>query len=169
MAIRKIRLKDDELLRKKSRKVEKITPTIETLVADMADTMYESNGVGLAAPQVGVLRRIVVIDVGEELFEMINPEIISTEGEQTDSEGCLSVPGESAQVTRPQKVKVRYMDLKGEEYELEGEGLLARAICHEVDHLEGILYIDKAIPNTRKTEKQAEEGSLQDRINKMNN
>lgn len=168
MAIRKIRLKDDELLRKKSRKVEKITPAIETLVADMAETMYEANGVGLAAPQVGILRRIVVIDVGDELFEMINPEIIKTEGEQTGSEGCLSLPGESATVTRPQKVTVRYMDLKGDEYELEGEDLLARAICHEVDHLEGILYIDKALPNTRKVE-EAEKGSLEDRINKIEN
>jgi len=168
MAIRKIRLKDDELLRKKARKVEKITPAIETLVADMAETMYEANGVGLAAPQVGILRRIVVIDVGDELFEMINPEIIKTEGEQTGSEGCLSLPGESATVTRPQKVTVRYMDLKGDEYELEGEDLLARAICHEVDHLEGILYIDKALPNTRKVE-EAEKGSLEDRINKIEN
>lgn len=168
MAIRKIRLKDDELLRKKARKVEKITPAIETLVADMAETMYEANGVGLAAPQVGILRRIVVIDVGDELFEMINPQIIKTEGEQTGSEGCLSLPGESATVTRPQKVTVRYMDLKGDEYELEGEDLLARAICHEVDHLEGILYIDKALPNTRKVE-EAEKGSLEDRINKIEN
>ena len=115
---------------------------MKELIDDMLETMYDSNGVGLAAVQVGILKRIVVIDVGEGPLVMINPEVIKTEGSQTGDEGCLSVPGKAGQVTRPMQVTVRYMDEDGEQYELEGEELLARAICHECDHLDGKLYLD---------------------------
>jgi len=145
MAIRNIRKDGDEVLRKISRKVETIDDKIKTLVKDMAETMYEAEGVGLAAPQVGILKRIVVIDVGEGLIELINPEIIEAEGEQIAAEGCLSIPGKYAEVKRPAKVKVRALNTKGETIEYEGEELLARAFCHEIDHLDGILFKDKAI------------------------
>lgn len=147
MATRKIRLKDDELLRKKARKVEKITPLIKILLDDMAETMHEAEGVGLAAPQVGVLRRVITIDVGDEhgVIELINPEIVEIEGEQIRKEGCLSIPGQSGFVKRPQRVKVKALNRNGEEFEIEGEELLAIALCHEIDHLEGILYTDKII------------------------
>jgi len=113
------------------------------LLRDMADTMYKANGVGLAAPQVGILRRVVVIDVGDGLIELVNPEIIATEGEQEGPEGCLSLPGRQGYVRRPNKVTVRALDRNGKPFEITGEGLLARAFCHELDHLDGILYIDK--------------------------
>lgn len=145
MAIRNIRKFGDEVLRKKSKIVSKIDDRTITLIEDMLDTMYEAEGVGLAAPQVGILKRIVVIDVGEGPIVLINPEIIKTEGSYIDSEGCLSLPGESADVERPEKVTVRAMDQNGEVREIEGEELLARAFCHEIDHLDGILYIDKVI------------------------
>ncbi|AUM96281.1 TPA: peptide deformylase [Clostridium botulinum] len=145
MAIRNIRKYGDELLRKKSRKIEKIDDRILTLLEDMAETMYSAEGVGLAAPQVGILKRVVVIDVGEGLIKLINPEIIETEGNQKDVEGCLSVPGEQGEVERPYKVKVKALNEKGEEIVLEGEELLARAFCHEIDHLDGILFVDKVI------------------------
>ncbi|NFR26374.1 peptide deformylase [Clostridium sporogenes] len=145
MAIRNIRKYGDELLRKKSRKVEKIDDRILTLLGDMAETMYSAEGVGLAAPQVGILKRVVVIDVGEGLIKLINPEIIETEGSQKDVEGCLSVPGEQGEVERPYKVKVKALNEKGEEIVLEGEELLARAFCHEIDHLDGVLFVDKVI------------------------
>lgn len=144
MAIRNIRKEGDEVLRKVSRKVEKIDDRVITLLNDMADTLYDSEGVGLAAPQVGILKRIVVIDVGEGLLELINPEILETSGEQTGAEGCLSIPGVWGEVTRPNKVKIKAMNRKGEMVEYEGEELLARAFCHEIDHLEGILFKDKA-------------------------
>lgn len=147
MAIREI-LKvenNEETLRKKSREVMEITPRILTLLDDMADTMYKANGVGLAAPQVGVLRRVVVIDVGEGLIELINPKIVYAKGEETTSEACLSVPGISGKVTRPEKVIVRAIDRNGYEFEMAGEGLLARAFCHEIDHLDGGLFIDKVL------------------------
>ncbi|NFN87604.1 peptide deformylase [Clostridium sporogenes] len=147
MAIRNIRKYGDDLLRKKSRKIEKIDDRILTLLEDMAETMYSADGVGLAAPQVGILKRVVVIDVGEGLIKLINPEIIETEGTETDVEGCLSVPGEQGEVERPYKVKVKALNEKGEEIVLEGEGLLARAFCHEIDHLDGILFVDKVINN----------------------
>jgi peptide deformylase len=115
---------------------------VRELIDDMLETMYEANGVGLAAPQVGILKRIVVIDVGEGPLVMINPQILKTEGSQTGDEGCLSVPGKAGQVTRPNEVTVRFMDEDGEHYELEGTELLARAICHECDHLDGKLYVD---------------------------
>lgn len=145
MALRNIRENGDGLLRKKSRKVEKIDERILTLIEDMVETMYEADGVGLAAPQVGILKRVVVIDVGEGILKLINPEIMEKEGAYTDIEGCLSVPGIQKKVERPYKVKVRALNEKGEEIIVEGEELLARALCHEIDHLEGILFIDKAI------------------------
>ena len=146
MAIRTIRLSTDEVLRKTCKPIREITPNLLTLLDDMADTMYEANGVGLAAPQVGILKRAVIIDVGEGLIELLNPEILETSGSQTDDEGCLSVPGKYAPVERPNYVKVKYMDRNGDEYIIEGEELMARALCHEIDHLDGILYIDKALP-----------------------
>ena len=143
MAIRKIRTEGDSILTKECRKVEKMTPKIQELIEDMFDTMYEAYGVGLAAPQVGVLKQIVVIDTtGEDPLVLINPEIRETSGSQTGDEGCLSVPGMSGTVTRPNHVKVRALDENMEEYILEGEELLARAICHETDHLHGRLYTE---------------------------
>lgn len=143
MAIRKIRTEGDSILTKECRKVEKMTPKIQELIEDMFDTMYEAYGVGLAAPQVGVLKQIVVIDTtGEDPLVLINPEIIEASGSQTGDEGCLSVPGMSGTVTRPNHVKVRALDENMEEYILEGEELLARAICHETDHLHGRLYTE---------------------------
>lgn len=146
MAIRTIRISTDEVLRKKCKEVKEITPNLLTLLDDMADTMYEANGVGLAAPQVGILKRAVVIDIGEGLVELINPVILETSGSQIDDEGCLSVPGKYAPVDRPNYVKVKAMDRDGNEFIIEGEELMARALCHEIDHLDGILYIDKALP-----------------------
>ena len=146
MAIRNIRISTDEVLRKICKPVKEITPNLLTLLDDMADTMYEANGVGLAAPQVGILKRVVVIDIGEGLVELINPEILETSGSQIDDEGCLSVPGKYAPVERPNYVKVKAMDRDGNEFIIEGEELMARALCHEIDHLDGILYIDKALP-----------------------
>ena len=149
MAIRNIRKDDDDILRKISKKVETIDERIITLLEDMAQTMYLQDGVGLAAPQVGVLRRVVVIDVGDGLVELINPVIVYENGEQTDDEGCLSVTKFRGDVTRPNKVIVRALDRTGETFELTGTELMARAICHEVDHLNGILFIDKAISKRR--------------------
>lgn len=145
MALRNIRKYGDELLRKKSKRVEIINERILTLLKDMEETMYDEDGVGLAAPQVGILKRVVVIDVGEGILKLINPEIIYTEGSFTDEEGCLSLPGEQGKVERPYKVKVKALNEKGEEIIVEGEELLARALCHEIDHLDGILFIDKVV------------------------
>ena len=145
MALRIVLQEPDERLRKKSREVKEITPRIIQLLDDMAETMKSYDGVGLAAPQVGVLRRVVVIDVGDELYELINPEIVSTEGDVVDVEGCLSVPGRRGKVARPETVTVRALDRKGELREYTGTGLLARAFCHEIDHLDGTLYLDKMI------------------------
>ena len=142
MAIRNVRLEGDPILRKKSKEVKEITPKIRVLIDDMLETMYEKDGVGLAAPQVGILKRIVVIDVGDGPIVMVNPRIVREEGTQTGDEGCISVPGKAGQVTRPKDVTVRFMDENGEHYELDGTELLARAICHECDHLEGKLYVD---------------------------
>ncbi len=145
MAIRNIRHDGDDILRKVCKPVEKMTPRIETLIEDMFDTMYEANGVGLAAPQVGILKRIVVIDVGDEnAYCLINPEIVEEDGEQTGDEGCLSLPGLVGTVTRPDHVVCKALDINMEEITVEGEGLLARAICHELDHLDGVLYKDRA-------------------------
>ncbi|MCF6462702.1 peptide deformylase [Clostridium sp. Cult1] len=145
MAIRQIRYVGDPILRKKSREVTEVSERIRTLIEDMVDTMYENKGVGLAAPQVGVLRRVVVIDIGDGPIKLINPEIIETEGEYIDIEGCLSVPNRAGTVKRPERVKVKYLDETGEEKTIEGTGLLAKALCHEIDHLNGILFIDKII------------------------
>ena len=142
MALRTIRVQGDSVLTKKSRTVDKMTPRIGELITDMLDTMYDAMGVGLAAPQVGILKRIVVIDVGEGPIVLINPEILETSGEQTGDEGCLSVPGMAGQVTRPNYVKVKTLDVNMEEQILEGEGLLARAFCHEIDHLDGKMYTE---------------------------
>ena len=142
MALRTIRVQGDSVLTKKSRTVDKMTPRIGELITDMRDTMYDAMGVGLAAPQVGILKRIVVIDVGEGPIVLINPEILETSGEQTGDEGCLSVPGMAGQVTRPNYVKVKALDVNMEEQILEGEGLLARAFCHEIDHLDGKMYTE---------------------------
>lgn len=155
MAYREIRKDGDEVLRKKSRPVEKIDQKIRTLVEDMADTMYKADGVGLAAPQIGILKRIVVIDVGNGLFEMINPVILEQSGEQDGIEGCLSMPGTSGEVKRPMHVKAKYTDLNGETVIIETEELFARAICHELDHLDGILYRDRA--HKMYTQKEIEE------------
>ena len=145
MATRKIITIGDETLRKVCRKQEKFDLRLAILLKDMADTMYKAEGVGLAAPQVGILRRVVVIDVSEDhtqLREMINPEILEEDGTQTGREGCLSVPERQGIVTRPQRVKVRYQDRRGKICELETEGFEARAVCHELDHLNGVLYVD---------------------------
>ena len=142
MALRTIRVEGDPVLGKVCREVTEVTPKIVTLIDDMLETMYEANGVGLAAPQVGILKRIVVIDVGEGPIVMINPEIIEADGEQTGDEGCLSVPGMAGQVTRPNYVKVKAMDEDMNEVIYEGTELLARAFCHEIDHLDGKMYTD---------------------------
>lgn len=144
MAIRNIREMGDEILNKVCKEVKEMTPRTRDLIEDMLDTMYEANGVGLAAPQVGILKRIVVIDTtGEDPHILINPHIVETDGEQTGQEGCLSVPGKSGQVTRPNYVKVEALDVDMKPYTLEGTELLARAICHECDHLDGHLYVEK--------------------------
>ncbi len=145
MALRNIRVKGDEILRKRSREISEINDRVLTLIQDMKDTMYYAEGVGLAAPQIGILKRIVVIDVGNGPIVLINPEIVNVQGSQTDLEGCLSIPGVQGKVERPQKVTVKALNEKGEMFELEGEGLLARAFCHEIDHLNGTLFIDKTI------------------------
>ena len=143
MAIRRIREMGDEILEKVCKEVPKMTLRTSVLIDDMLDTMYDAMGVGLAAPQVGILKRIVVIDVGAGPLVLINPEILETSGEQTGEEGCLSVPGKYGIVTRPEHVKFRALNEQMEEYEMEAEGLLARAVCHELDHLDGHLYVDK--------------------------
>lgn len=152
MAIRLIRKEGDEVLRKKSRPVEEINEKITLLIKDMVETMYKSDGVGLAAPQIGVLKRIVVLDAGDKLYELINPVIASQSGEQSYVEGCLSIPGEYGEVKRPAKVTVEALNPKGEKVTIEGEGLLAVVLCHEIDHLDGILYKDKAFRMLSKEE-----------------
>ncbi|MFZ7121149.1 MAG: peptide deformylase [Eubacteriaceae bacterium] len=145
MALRNIRINDDPILRKKSRDILEINDRIKELSEDMLETMYHENGVGLAAPQVGILRKIVVIDIGEGPITLINPIILNQEGMQVNVEGCLSVPGVNEKVERPSFIKIKYQDIDGKENILEGENLLAVAISHELDHLKGILFIDKAI------------------------
>lgn len=150
MGLRNIRYYQEKetILRKKTKIVKAVDKKILELLEDMAETMYKEDGVGLAAPQIGILKRLVVIDVGEGLIKLINPVIIEANGEQQGIEGCLSVPGVSGEVIRPQKVRIGAQNEKGEYIELEGEDLLARAFCHELDHLEGILFIDKMLPDT---------------------
>lgn len=147
MALRQIRKLGDPCLQKVCKPVKEVNKRISELIEDMLDTMYDAEGVGLAAPQVGVLKRIAVIDAGEvyqdEPIILINPEVIETDGEQTDYEGCLSVPGKVGTVTRPYYVKVKSYDTDMDEYTIEGEGLLARALLHEIEHLDGKMYVDK--------------------------
>lgn len=145
MALRNIRTLGDDILRKKCRVIDKIDDRIKTLAKDMIETMHKEDGVGLAGPQVGILKRIAVIDVGEGPIVIINPEIIKREGSYIDIEGCLSIPGRQGEVERPEKVTVRALNENGEEVEITGEGLLARAFCHEIDHLDGVLFIDKVL------------------------
>ena len=161
MAIRNIRELGDDILRKNCREVREMTPRLRELIGDMYDTMYEAQGVGLAAPQVGILKRIVVIDVDGTPYTMINPRILESRDTQTGSEGCLSVPGKSGVVTRPDHVKVKAFDCEMKEFELVGEGLLARAICHECDHLSGDLFVDKVegeLTDVDQEEDETEEG-----------
>ena len=138
-------LGEDEVLRKRARKVERFDERLHVLLDDMAETMYAANGAGLAAPQVGILKRVVTVDVGEGLIELINPEIVESEGAKVSVEGCLSVPGKCGTVERPTKVTVRAQNRMGEEFEITGEGQLAQAFCHELDHLDGVVYVDKMI------------------------
>ena len=145
MAIRKVVTKEDPILRKTSRKVENFNERLWTLLDDMKDTMYQAEGVGLAAVQVGILRRVVVVDVGDGFLELINPEIIEVSGEIADVEGCLSVPGENGTVVRPEYVKIKAQNRQGVWRRYEGTGLKARCFCHEIDHLDGILYTDKVV------------------------
>ena len=150
MALRNIRYYNEEntILRKKSKIVKIIDAKTRILLSDMADTMYRANGVGLAAPQIGILKRLVVIDIGEGLIKLINPVILEQSGEQQDMEGCLSVPDISGEVVRPQKVRIKALNEDGDYFEMEGTDLLARAFCHELDHLDGILFVDKIVPDT---------------------
>ena len=143
MAVREIRVMGDEVLSKTCKEVKAMTLRTQILIEDMLDTMYEAMGVGLAAPQVGILKRIAVIDVGDGPIVLINPIILETSGEQTGEEGCLSVPGKAGQVTRPNYVKVKALNENMEEVIYEGEELLARALCHEIEHLDGHLYVEK--------------------------
>ncbi|NMA83849.1 MAG: peptide deformylase [Epulopiscium sp.] len=147
MALRQIRLDSDEILRKRSKEVTEITPKILTLIEDMIETMHDADGVGLAAPQVGILRRIIVVDIGDENgpIALINPRLIKSKGEQIGSEGCLSIPGVLGEVNRPQSVVVVGLNPAGEEVQIESEDLLARVFCHEIDHLDGVLFTDKVI------------------------
>ena len=144
MALRNIRILGDEILKKQAKEVTEMTPKIEELIDDMFETMYDANGCGLAAPQVGIRKRIVVIDCGDQPLVLINPEILETSGEQTGQEGCLSVPGKVGIVTRPNYAKVKALDENMDEIMVEGTELLARCLCHEIDHLNGIMYVDKA-------------------------
>ncbi len=145
MAIRIIRKDEDPILRKKAKQVEKIDDRVKILLEDMKDTMYDADGVGLAAPQVGVLKRIILVDVGEGLLEMINPEIVETCGEEIDEEGCLSLPGVNGEVPRPEAVTVKGLNPQGQEIVVEAKNLFARALCHEIDHLNGVLFTDRII------------------------
>ena len=144
MAIRNIRVQGDPVLTKICKEVTSMTPRTRLLIEDMLETMYDANGVGLAAPQVGILKRLVVMDCGDGPIVMINPSILEAEGEQTGEEGCLSLPGKAATVTRPMHVKARFQGEDMEWYEIEADGLLARCICHELDHLDGHMYTEKA-------------------------
>lgn len=157
MAIREILKDGDETLRKKCREVTEFNPRLWQLLDDMAETMYAADGVGLAGPQVGVLRQVVVIDAGDGLMELINPQIIATGGMQEGAEGCLSFPGEYGIVRRPMKVRVKAQNRNGEWYEAEGEGLLARAFCHEIDHLSGRVFKDLVIRMLRPGELEGDD------------
>ena len=160
MAIRRIiELGESDVLRKRARKVEAFDERLTELLRDMAETMTAGDGAGLAAPQVGVLKRCVVIDVGEGLIELIDPEIVQSEGEMTVIEGCLSVPGRAGRVVRPERVTVRAQDRYGEPFEIHGEGMLAVCLCHEIDHLDGVVYVDRMIEDC--TEELRSKGAIQ--------
>ncbi|MBQ9827822.1 MAG: peptide deformylase [Lachnospiraceae bacterium] len=149
MAVRTLRIEGDPILNKKTKEVKELTPRLEELIDDMIETMNVENGVGIAAPQVGVLRKIFIVDIGEGTYVFINPEILETEGEQVGDEGCLSVPGKVGTVVRPEKVKIKALGRDMQPFELEAEGFFARAICHENDHLEGVLYSSKTTGGLR--------------------
>lgn len=157
MALRTIRMLGDPVLNKKCREIKEVTPKISTLISDMLETMYEANGVGLAAPQVGVLKKVVTIDVGDGPLVMINPTILSSDGTQTAGEGCLSLPGKAGQVTRPNHVVARAFNEEMQEFEIDATELLARAICHEVDHLEGHMYTEFVEGELYEVENEEEE------------
>ena len=158
MALRNIRQLGDEVLTKKCREVKEVTPRIRQLIDDMLETMYDANGVGLAAPQVGVLKRLAVIDIGEgdEPFVLINPRVIESRGETLEDEGCLSLPGKAGKVRRPEYVKIETWDENMNRYELEAEDLLARAFCHEIDHLDGHMYVEKVEGGLHEVEEEEE-------------
>lgn len=145
MALRQLRINDDPILRKKSRVIEEIDDKIRTLNADMIETMYEAEGVGLAAPQIGILKRMLVIDLGDGPKTFINPTIITTKGEESDKEACLSLPERSGMVCRPQSLVIEATDMDGRIFQLDCSDLLARVVCHELDHLEGILFVDRVV------------------------
>jgi peptide deformylase len=156
LAIRKLRIEGDEILRKKSKKIEKIDDRLLTLLDDMVETMYENDGIGLAAVQVGVLKRAVVMDIGEGPIKILNPRIIENSGEQVFTEGCLSVPEVNGDVLRPEKVTMEYMTIEGKTETMVAEGLKAVCLCHEIDHLNGVLFIDKIIKGTKTDGKENE-------------
>lgn len=163
MAIRIVREYGDEILTKRSKEVEVVDNKIKELIDDMIETLHKYNGVGLAAPQVGVLKRVVVIDIYEEgtdVFVLINPEIIETKGEQTVEEGCLSFPNQYAKIVRPEEITIKALDRNGQKIKLEGKGLLAQAIAHEIDHLNGELFIGKILPGTLEYVPPSEEKKL---------
>ncbi|HIE13389.1 MAG TPA: peptide deformylase [Desulfotomaculum sp.] len=149
MAVFKVLVIGDPILREKANPVTKINPALGRLLNDMAETMYANSGVGLAGPQVGVLKRVIVVDTGDGLYQLVNPEITSAEGAETDREGCLSIPGVWGEVTRAAKVKVRALNPRGETVEIDAQGLFARALQHEIDHLDGILFVDRAVKTVR--------------------
>ena len=152
MALRNLRLEGDEILRKQSREIKNINERIKILADDMIETMKENDGIGLAAPQVGILKRIIVVDIGQGPLVMVNPDILEKDGEQIITEGCLSVPNKNGNVKRPEKLKVTYTDLEGDKHTIKTEGLLSVVISHEVDHLNGVLFIDKVIEEDETTE-----------------
>jgi peptide deformylase len=152
MALRNLRLEGDEILRKQSREIKNINERIKILADDMIETMKENDGIGLAAPQVGILKRIIVVDIGQGPLVMVNPDILEKDGEQIINEGCLSVPNKNGNVKRPEKLKVTYTDLEGDKHTIKTEGLLSVVISHEVDHLNGVLFIDKVIEEDETTE-----------------
>jgi len=158
MATRKIVEIGDEKLRKHCKPVEKFDLRLRILLKDMADTLYQNDGAGLAAPQVGILKRACVVDVGDHLYELVNPEIVTRDGEQVGPEGCLSIPGRAGVVKRPMQVVVRAQNAKGEPVEVTGEGFLARALCHEIDHLDGVLYVDIMDREITQDEEEEDEG-----------
>lgn len=157
MAIRNIRTLGDDILRAQAKEIKEMTPRLQELIDDMFETMYEANGVGLAAPQVGIRKRLCVIDCGDQPLVLINPVVLETSGEQTGYEGCLSVPGKTGTVTRPNYAKVKALNENMEEYIIEGEELLARCLLHEIDHLDGVVYVDKVEGDLLATEDAEEE------------